>query len=198
MPASRFRTTQSHRCPSRLLPRPRSVPVSPLASTLTKLASATPLASTLTKKGGGRGPGNLHVQLPTSDLQSPLANLFRLTRFRKNASANPLLSHGSKTKDLKRPRIIRLQKKGGGRGAFRLSTVVCGPAHESRITSSRFGPRTGIPASWAGRCRDAGDSGSSTLNCGLWTSLTAMRETRFPGHTSNPLGRHVPGQRGWL
>ena len=40
----------------------------------------------------------------------------------------------------------------------------------------------------------------STFDCGLLTLLPqlAMRETRFPRHTSNPIGKRVPGKRGWL
>ncbi len=41
---------------------------------------------------------------------------FRLIRLRKDASANPLVSHGSKANDLNCPGITRLQKNGGGRG----------------------------------------------------------------------------------
>jgi len=42
------------------------------------------------------------------------SKLFRFTHFRKNASANPLVSYTFKTKDLKPFRIIHFQKKGGG------------------------------------------------------------------------------------
>jgi hypothetical protein len=40
----------------------------------------------------------------------------------------------------------------------------------------------------------------STFDCGLLTLLpqAAPGETRFPAHTSNPIGKRVPGQRGWL
>src|SRR5216684_5381616 len=55
--------------------------------------------------------------------------LFRFTHFRKNASANPLVSYTFKTKDLKPFRIIHFQKSGGGvpqatvSHRLRLSTV---------------------------------------------------------------------------
>src|SRR2546428_12693011 len=85
-------------------------------------------------------------------------NSFRLTYFRKNASANPLVSHSFKTKDLKPFRFIHFQKKGWG--VYPLST----------------------------------------FNYGLLTLLPqlAMRETRFPRRTSNPIGKRVPRKRGWL
>jgi len=40
----------------------------------------------------------------------------------------------------------------------------------------------------------------STFNCGLLTLLPQppLSETRFPRRTSNPIGKRVPGQRGWL
>src|SRR6266478_4880241 len=41
-------------------------------------------------------------------------NLFSFTQFRKNTSANPLVSHSFKTKDLKPFRFTHFQKKGGG------------------------------------------------------------------------------------
>ena len=43
-------------------------------------------------------------------------NSFRITLIRKNASATPLESHYSKTKDLKSHRITLLQKTWGGSG----------------------------------------------------------------------------------
>ena len=42
------------------------------------------------------------------------ANSFRLIHFRKNVSANPLVSHTFKTKDLKPFRFTHFQKKGRG------------------------------------------------------------------------------------
>src|SRR5260370_15206352 len=48
--------------------------------------------------------------------------LFSFTHFPKNTSANPLVSHTFKTKDLKPFRFTHLQKSGGG--ALRLATVV--------------------------------------------------------------------------
>src|SRR5712692_172206 len=53
-------------------------------------------------------------QLSTVDSQLFRANSFRFTHFRKNASANPLVSHTFKTKDLKPFRFIHFQKKGRG------------------------------------------------------------------------------------
>src|SRR2546422_11578279 len=41
------------------------------------------------------------------------SNSFSFTHFRKNATANPLVSHTFKTKDLKPFRITHFQKKGG-------------------------------------------------------------------------------------
>src|SRR5712664_566126 len=48
--------------------------------------------------------------------------VFNFTHFRKNASANPLVSHTFKTKDLKPFRFTHLQKSGGG--SLRRATVV--------------------------------------------------------------------------
>src|SRR5947209_1887255 len=70
-------------------------------------------------------------------------NSFRLIQFRKNASANPLVSHSFKTKDLKPFRFTHFQKKGGGTPAFPLGTGLLRPLL-GRISSSRFGRRTGI------------------------------------------------------
>src|SRR5229473_6860957 len=53
-------------------------------------------------------------QLSTADLQLFRTNSFRLIQFRKNASANRLVSHTFKTKDLKPFRFTHFQKKGGG------------------------------------------------------------------------------------
>src|SRR2546422_11534377 len=58
-------------------------------------------------------------------------NSFRLIQFRKNASANPLVSHTFKTKDLKPFRFTHFQKKGGGRGV--LSNL---QPHTSNLRSS--------------------------------------------------------------
>src|SRR5712691_7436033 len=54
------------------------------------------------------------LQLSTVNSQLFRTNSFRLTQFRKNASANPLVSHTFKTKDLKPFRFTHFQKKGGG------------------------------------------------------------------------------------
>src|SRR6266581_1199173 len=82
------------------------------------------------------------------------SNSFSFTHFRKNASANPLVSHTFKTKDLKPFRFTHFQKNGGGRcavcesrfhreGAVRVSlsniqpqtSNLRSPSHESRVTS---------------------------------------------------------------
>src|SRR5947209_18585127 len=70
-------------------------------------------------------------------------NSFRLIQFRKNASANPLVSHSFKTKDLKPFRFTHFQKKGGGTPAFPLGTGLLRPLLR-RISRSRFERRTGI------------------------------------------------------
>ena len=63
--------------------------------------------------------------LSTINFQLFRANSFRLIQFRKNASANPLVSHSFKTKDLKPFRFTHFQKKGGG--PFRI--------HQSSVTN---------------------------------------------------------------
>src|SRR5712692_8748600 len=91
--------------------------LSPLASALTRFAPASPLDSALTKNiPGGRGgaPRDPLLSTLTLDFQLFSVNSFRLTHFRKNASASPLESHTFKTKDLKPFRFIHFQKKGGG------------------------------------------------------------------------------------
>src|SRR3989442_15841871 len=89
--------------------------VSRLESALTSVASATPLDSALTKNipGGGGAPCAPLLSTLTLDFHLFSVNSFRLTHFRKNASANPLESHSFKTKDLKPFRFIHFQKKGG-------------------------------------------------------------------------------------
>ena len=65
-------------------------------------------------------------------------NCFRFTHFRKNASANPFVSHSFKTKDLKPFRFIHFQKKEGGPPFTR------SPTH---ATAYRIPPRSGrMPA----------------------------------------------------
>src|SRR5438445_4176212 len=95
--------------------------VSRLESALTSVASATPLDSALTKNipGGGGAPCAPLLSTLTLDFHLFSVNSFRLTHFRKNASANPLESHSFKTKDLKPFRFIHFQKKVGGTPAFR-------------------------------------------------------------------------------
>ena len=90
--------------------------LSPLASALTRFAPASPLDSALTKNipGGGCAPCDPLLSTLTLDFQLFSVNSFRLMHFRKNASANPLVSHTFKTKDLKPFRFIHFQKKGRG------------------------------------------------------------------------------------
>ena len=90
--------------------------LNPLASALTRFAPASPLDSALTKNipGGGGAPHDLLLSTLSLDFQLFSVNSFRLTHFRKNASANPLVSHTFKTKDLKPFRFTHFQKKGGG------------------------------------------------------------------------------------
>ncbi len=90
--------------------------LSPLASALTRFAPASPLDSALTKNipGGGGAPCDPLLSTLTLHFQLFSVNSFRLIHFRKNASANPLVSHTFKTKDLKPFRFIHFQKKGRG------------------------------------------------------------------------------------
>src|SRR5258708_10283971 len=90
--------------------------LSPLASALTRFAPASPLDSALTKNipGGGGAPCDPLLSTLTLHFQLFSVNSFRLIHFRKNASANPLVSHTFKTKDLKPFRFIHFQKTGGG------------------------------------------------------------------------------------
>src|SRR5260370_12262763 len=89
--------------------------LSPLASALTRFAPASPLDSALTKNipGGGGAPCDPLLSTLTLDSQLFSVNSFRLIHFRKNASANPFVSHTFKTKDLKPFRFIHFQKTGG-------------------------------------------------------------------------------------
>src|SRR5947209_12278399 len=56
-----------------------------------------------------------NLQLQASNLCS-LPISFSFTHFRKNASANPFVSHTFKTKDLKPFRFTHFQKRGRGEG----------------------------------------------------------------------------------
>src|SRR5216684_6547053 len=110
--------------------------LNPLASALTRFAPASPLDSALTKNipGGGGAPHDLLLSTLSLDFQLFSVNSFRLIHFRKNAPANPLVSHTFKTKDLKPFRFIHFQKKVGGTPGFRSArlpapTTVTG--HES-------------------------------------------------------------------
>src|SRR2546422_155730 len=81
---------------------------------------------------------------PVTSHESPVTvcKLFSFTLLSKNASANHLVSHTFKTKDLKPFRFTHLQKKGGWRGArrrgsyFRLSTVDCQLSRVSPLDSA--------------------------------------------------------------
>src|SRR5712692_10794134 len=97
-------------------PRDLCPDVNPLASALTRFAPASPLDSALTKNipGGGGAPHDLLPSTLSLDFQLFSVNSFRLIHFRKNAPANPLVSHTFKTKDLKPSRFIHFQKKGRG------------------------------------------------------------------------------------
>src|SRR5712692_1352605 len=97
-------------------PRDLCPDVNPLASALTRFAPASPLDSALTKNIPGGGSVCYDPLLSTLALDFQLfpVNSFRLTHFRKNASASPLESHSFKTKDLKPFRFIHFQKKEGG------------------------------------------------------------------------------------
>src|SRR5713226_9108092 len=96
-------------------------------------------------------PSTASFQLSTVNPRLFCSKPFRLTQFRKNASANPLDSHTFKTKDLKSFLLIHFQKKVGGTPVFLrwtpvpghrrfclLSTVNCGrptSSHQSLVTS---------------------------------------------------------------
>jgi hypothetical protein len=106
-------------------------------------------------------------------------NPFRITYICKNAFVTPLGTHTSKTKDLKPFRITYFQKKGGGRGYSR-----CG-CHPDRAFAEQSEASGGISLRFAGlRSRASYASPDSrrdrrfrllsTLNCGLWTSLTTL------------------------
>ena len=99
--------------------------LSPLASALTRFAPASPLDSALTKNipGGGGAPCDRLLSTFALDFQLFSVNSFRLTQFPKNASANPLVSHTFKTKDLKPFRFTHFQKKGGGTPIFHRSRL---------------------------------------------------------------------------
>src|SRR5712692_2577547 len=112
--------------------------LSPLASALARFAPASPLDSALTKNipGGGGAPSDPLLSTLTLDFQLFSVNSFRLTHFPKNASANPLVSHSFKTKDLKPFRFIHFQKKGGGVPVMRSPTHATAyriPRHSGRM-----------------------------------------------------------------
>src|SRR5712692_9425296 len=108
--------------------------LSPLASALTRFAPASPLDSALTKNipGGGGPPCDHLLSTLALDLQLFPVSSFRLTHFRKNASASPLESHTFKTKDLKPFRFTHFQKSGGGRGVVPSNLQI----HASYLRSS--------------------------------------------------------------
>src|SRR5712692_1186839 len=83
-------------------------------------------------------PSTACFQLSAVNFRLFCSNSFRFTHFRKNASANPLVSHTFKTKDLKCPRIIHFQKSGrGGTPVFR-SAAISGSDHQSTNHQSLF------------------------------------------------------------
>src|SRR3989475_7960983 len=116
----------------------------------------SPVTSALCESRFLSGPFTSRFQLSTVDSRLFPPNSFRLTHFRKNASASPLESHTFKTKDLKPFRFIHFQKKGGG------------PASSTSFPSS---------ASFA-------SSGQRTRVTNHQSPITiATSETRFPPHT---------------
>src|SRR5947209_18983123 len=81
---------------------------------------------------------------PVTSHESPVTSCksFSFTLLSKNASANPLVSHTFKTKDLKPFRFTHFQKKGGGyppawsaRAGRRLWHAAPATDHESPVTS---------------------------------------------------------------
>src|SRR5260370_105012 len=75
-------------------------------------------------------------QLSTVNSRLFSSNSFRMTYFRKNASANPYGSHTYKTKDLKPFRFTYLQKKGGGTPCFPPDACVASSASSTSFASS--------------------------------------------------------------
>src|SRR5712664_3500557 len=65
-----------------------------------------------------------NLDLQASNLCS-LPKPFSFTHFRKNASANPFVSHTFKTKDLKPFRFTHFQKRGRGRVALVAQASAC-------------------------------------------------------------------------
>src|SRR2546422_2601776 len=84
--------------------RPQSDRVGHMTEQLTPAASIFPL------------------RLSTADSQLFSSNFLSFTLLSKNASANPLVSHTFKTKDLKCPVFPHFQKSGGGGGTSGGST----------------------------------------------------------------------------
>src|SRR6266852_4858801 len=77
-----------------------------------------PLTPMPSPKAIAAPPSTAHFQLSTVDSRLFCSKPFRFTHFRKNASANPLVSHTFKTKDLKCPVFTHFQKSGRGRGVY--------------------------------------------------------------------------------
>src|SRR5713226_9429928 len=100
-------------------------------------------------------------------------NLFRFTHFRKNASANPLVSHTFKTKDLKPFRFTHFQKKGWGRG----------PGH--RCPARKRGVLSHLQPHTSNLC-----SSLSPLD----SALTSKRAAK--SFTSNTYEKHTQGEGG--
>src|SRR2546426_8905745 len=122
-------------------------------------------------------------QLSTADLQLFRTNSFRLIQFRKNASANPLVSHSFKTKDLKPFRFTHFQKKGGGTPAFPLGIGLLRPLLR-RISSSRFGRRTGIVTEHRSRTTPVSFPGGTDFGFRFSSFADSRHESRIASHKS--------------
>src|SRR5713101_9195619 len=130
--------------------------------------------------------------------------LFSFIHFRKNASATPLVSHTFKTTI--RPGMVVLSEHREPKDpselskAFRLihfrKNASANPLESHTFKTKDLKPFRFIHFQKKGW----GVYPLSTFNYGPLTLLPqlAMRETRFPRRTSNPIGKHVPGKRGWL
>src|SRR5712664_1659733 len=73
--------------------------------------------------------------------------LFTFTHFPKNTSANPLVSHTFKTKDLKPFRFTHFQKSGGGTPCFPPDACVASSASSTSFASSISFPGVQHPTS---------------------------------------------------
>src|SRR5713101_612320 len=106
--------------------------------------------------------------LSTIDFQLFRANPFRFTHFRKNESVSPLVSHSSKTKDLKPFRFTHFQKKVGWTPCFPPDAHLQSPVTNHK--SLRLSP--------------------------LISALTSKRAPK--SFTSNTYKKHTQGGGGWV